>query len=276
MTIVQMVEYRGGGAAVPPFSLFNEKNMKKVCVFVDGENFRFSLTDLFRNETYNFSKQDYLPKARWFDFFSCIVQEFGLGLEYELLRVYWYVISTIDYRPHSVPYEYEKILNIVKKYPQHHNDYKNHNNKDAFYKDFNRKLQQNKKTMQQRFEGWAKIHNSIEHSYSQIEFRRSGSIPCNLVDRSLETEKGVDTQLATDLITLADIYDVAIIISGDADYIPPIKAIKNKGKLVCNVSFLSESGKQLPGGAGRLDNIVDIRQVIPFDKMLSWMDVKRN
>ena len=80
-----------------------------------------------------------------------------------------------------------------------------------------------------------------------------------MVDRQFAKEKGVDTQLTTDLITLADIYDVAIIVSGDADYIPPVSAIKNMGKLVYSVSFLTEAGQKLPGGAVRLERRVDGR-----------------
>lgn len=37
--------------------------MGKVCIFVDGENLRHSIVDLFRGE---FDKHDYLPKdANW-------------------------------------------------------------------------------------------------------------------------------------------------------------------------------------------------------------------
>ena len=40
----------------------------------------------------------------------------------------------------------------------------------------------------------------------------------DLVKQTLGTEKGVDTQLASDMITLSDGYDVAVVVSGDADY----------------------------------------------------------
>lgn len=53
-------------------------------------------------------------------------------------------------------------------------------------------------------------------------------------------EKGCDTALATDLISLAaqDIYDVAIIVSNDGDYAPPAKTIKKDyGKQIEVVYF---------------------------------------
>ena len=73
--------------------------------------------------------------------------------------------------------------------------------------------------------------------------------------------------MTTDLITLAEIYDVALIVSGDADYIPPVSAIKNMGKLVYSVYFLTQDGEKLPGGAVRLERRVDGRVELPFDEI---------
>jgi hypothetical protein len=102
---------------------------------------------------------------------------------------------------------------------------------------------------------------------------------CNTVTYELATkqfgiEKGVDTQLATDMIVLADIYDAAIILSGDADYLPAVAAVKAKGRLVYSVSFLGENGKPLPGGARRLRNAVDSRVDLPFDAMRGAMRIE--
>lgn len=55
--------------------------------------------------------------------------------------------------------------------------------------------------------------------------------------------KGDDVYLATDLIKGAyeDLYDVAVIVSGDADFIPAINLIKKKGKKVINAFFPKSS-----------------------------------
>jgi len=47
-------------------------------------------------------------------------------------------------------------------------------------------------------------------------------------------EKGVDIQLATDLIThsFKNNYDVAILVAGDSDYVGAIQAVKDNGKNV--------------------------------------------
>ena len=55
--------------------------------------------------------------------------------------------------------------------------------------------------------------------------------------------KGDDIYLATDLIKGAyeNLYDVAIIISGDADFIPAIKLVQKNGKKVINAFFPKSS-----------------------------------
>ncbi len=58
-------------------------------------------------------------------------------------------------------------------------------------------------------------------------------------EKPIYTIKGDDVYLATHLIVLAynDAYDTAILVSGDADFIPAIKAVQAKGKQVDNYYF---------------------------------------
>ena len=74
-------------------------------------------------------------------------------------------------------------------------------------------------------------------------------ILCNLRKMILEdgsvefTIKGDDVYLATDLIKGAyeNLYDIAIIVSGDADFIPAIKLVQKNGKKVINAFFPKSS-----------------------------------
>ena len=136
-------------------------------------------------------------------------------------------------------------------------------------------MDKRRREIQERANGWNKIHSAIEHQYDQIQFQRIGTIRYDLAERSFGTEKGVDTQLATDLIVLSNIYDVALLVSGDADYIPPVSAIKNMGKLVYSVSFLTEDGTKLPGGARRLECSVDGQIELPFEQISERLGVQR-
>ena len=71
---------------------------KRVCVFVDGENFRHAIVNLFEQ----FDPNDYLPKkANWdalFDWLVCKVSPEG-----ERVRTYWYVIELLDFFPYKFP-----------------------------------------------------------------------------------------------------------------------------------------------------------------------------
>ena len=71
--------------------------------------------------------------------------------------------------------------------------------------------------MQTRFDGWTEVQEGIAGRHTAIEFRKAGTITCNLLDNNrLGREKAVDVKLASDLIALKDIYDIAVIVSGDA------------------------------------------------------------
>jgi uncharacterized LabA/DUF88 family protein len=99
-----------------------------------------------------------------------------------------------------------------------------------------------------RFKGWQVLQDGIAKKHRAIEFRRAGAIRYNLFDKQLGNEKAVDVMLATDLITLKSIYDLAIIVSGDQDYVPAVKSVKDAGKTVVNVAFLTKRNRLLPGG----------------------------
>lgn len=56
-------------------------------------------------------------------------------------------------------------------------------------------------------------------------------------------EKNLDTQLATDMVKMAALneFDVAIIVSNDGDYVPPVQAIKKQFDKKVEVGFFKGS-----------------------------------
>ena len=60
-------------------------------------------------------------------------------------------------------------------------------------------------------------------------------------------EKGVDIMMATDLLQFAwrDLYDVGVMISGDADFAYAVQAVKNLGKHVEVMAFPSNLSYEL-------------------------------
>ena len=71
-------------------------------------------------------------------------------------------------------------------------------------------------------------------------------------------EKGVDIMMATDLLQFAyrDLYDVAVLVSGDADFAYAMQAVKNLGKHVEVVAFPSNLSYELSQTADVL-HVVD-------------------
>lgn len=246
--------------------------MKKACVFVDGENFRYSLKDLFPDARYSFSKGDYLPETDWHHFFSSLANQFDC----ELLRTYWYVVEHIDCRPYKIPTDWKlKERDFARWYRERIEACPSEPDRRKTLMQIEHDLNVARASIEARARGWRELQASIESNNDQLEFRRSGSIPYELATRKFGTEKGVDTQLATDMIVLANIYDAAIILSGDADYLPAVAAVKAKGRLVYSVAFLDEEGHPLPGGARRLRNAVDSQIDVPFEAVRRAMRIER-
>ena len=102
---------------------------------------------------------------------------------------------------------------------------------------------------------------------------RSGAIWCNSCRTNIETcphcnvalerspEKGIDAAIATDLLSLSwqGKLDVAILVSGDADFVPAVERIQEKGLKVVNATWQNH-GHELAHscwGSFHLDSVVD-------------------
>ena len=231
---------------------------KRICVFVDGENFRHSIVGLFEH----FNRNDYLPKkAKWAQLFDHFID--GTNIGGERIRTYWYVIKYLDFFPYKIPNidsEFDKAKRVLEKGEAIKQRLAEAGDTDEIKKEMKKivsNLNARRERMQHRFDGWRHLQETIGMRSSRIEFRQAGAITFNLFTEQLQKEKAVDIKLATDLIMLRDIYDVAIIVSGDQDYVPAVQAVKDFGKIVVNVAFETRSGRLLPGGARRLNHVTD-------------------
>lgn len=77
--------------------------------------------------------------------------------------------------------------------------------------------------------------------YLELRLRR-------LINRSgVFIEKGIDVSIATDMLTLAwnNVYDTAILVSGDGDFAAAVKSVKDEGKHVENAYFRNSQSKAL-------------------------------
>ena len=230
---------------------------KRVCVFVDGENFRHAICELFSS----FDRKDYLPKrAKWDELFDWLVSRISPGGE--RVRTYWYVIEWMDFFPYGLSRlqgQPEKLIAILSRHRPYAEELAalDGEARTAKLTEIVESLDTSRRRIQDRFSGWIAIQNGIARKHKAIEFRRAGAIRCNLFDGAFGPEKAVDVKLASDLIVLKDIYDVAVVVSGDQDYVPAVQIIKNEGKRVVNVAFKTRGGRLLPGGARRLNQETD-------------------
>ena len=262
---------------MPPGSFFRG-HMKRVCVFVDGENFRHSIEALFPQDI---NKYDYLPKkADWASLFDWLVKE-ATGGEGSRLRAYWYVVGSVDFYPYKLP-KFDRDPDSLRIVLAKHDSFRNELESLAgaerleAMRRMSKMLTSRQETFQSRFRGWHVIQDGISIRHRAVEFRRAGTIGYNLFRKKLGPEKAVDVNLAADLITLREIYDIALIISGDQDYVPAVQVVKDAGKEIVNVSFLTPDGDVLPGGARRLSIMTDSCIEVGHDRLKSYLALSRS
>ena len=243
----------------------------RACIFVDGENFRYSIVDLFTN----FRQEDYLPTAAdWTGLFDWIVGEATGGGE--RLRTYWYAIQSVDYSPYGLA-RLERNPEIAYTVLSNHAPFKSRldnsegDAQSAELRSIIQELSERQTRMDRRFHGWTEIQDGIAARHVGVEFRRAGAIRYDLFTNTLGREKAVDVKLATDMILLKDIYDTAIVLSGDQDYVPAVQAVKDYGKRVVNAAFRTRSGQLLPGGARRLNQVTDESLEIDFSILSKFL-----
>ena len=109
-----------------------------------------------------------------------------------------------------------------------------------------------------------RFYHSVRTNSNFIDIIECGRWKANMVRRYVD-EKGLDTTLAVDMVALQNTFDVALLISGDADTIPSINYIKTSGKHVATVDFVKGDPNDRRGGqfSSRLkiasDFVVQIR-----------------
>ena len=243
------------------------------CIFVDGENFRHNVVDLFPE----FRREDYLPRqANWTGFFDWVVEQ-ASGAD-KRLRTYWYVIQSVDYSPYGLS-RLERNPSLACQILSHHEPFKERLNRVERYargaeaSAIIAELLGRQAAFNRRFDGWKNIQDGIAARHEAIEFRRAGAIKYDLFTKKLGQEKAVDVKLAVDLVALSGSYDTAIILSGDQDYVPAVQMVKDLGKKAVNVAFLARNGKQHPGGSRRLGQQTDSSLIVGFDDLKEFLRI---
>lgn len=248
----------------------------RVCVFVDGENLRFAIGHLFSA----FDRREHLPKgAEWTGLYDLIVAEASRN-KGSRLRTYWYVSRHFDPYPKPLNKNKRTEADLLGWATRHKRILRavledvREAEMIARLRELQTELSETISRMRSRFEGFAVLQNGISKRHHAIEFRRSGAIPYNLITRKFGQEKTVDVNLAVDMVTLGSNYDLAVIVSGDQDYVPAAQAVKNMGKQVVNVAFQARNGKLLPGGAKQLNQTTDWSMALEWETLRELLSIE--
>jgi uncharacterized LabA/DUF88 family protein len=250
---------------------------EKACVFVDGENLRHSLIDVFADDGI-FRPRDYLPAmADWAEFFDWVVLIATAGT-HQRLRTYWFVVQELDFFPYGLNQlnrgaNEQELKRVLLRHRPFRERLRALSGSDLLreMEEMLGQLKEGQRGIEFQFRRWITVQNGIAIAHRAVEFRRAGAILFNLFEKQFGKEKSVDVRLACDMLMLRDIYDTAIIVSGDQDYVPAAQVLKDAGKTVINVSFERRNGDLLPGGARRLNIATDASIRIPYLRLREFM-----
>lgn len=256
----------GGDGISPPVSFL----MNAACVFVDGENLRYALRQLIPKE---FDSPDsYLPRhAHWANFFNELAKRAGAESR---LRTYWYVVEQIEFFPQGKWWDRKDLEDLLGKQNRFKHQFAKAIDLDAktrLIQQIANEMQEDQTEKVRYFQHCRAIQDSVVAHSEAVEFRRSGCISYNLLSKNFGKEKAVDVQLAVDLLEFRNMYQVAVIVSGDQDFVPAVQVAKNSGKRVVNVNFVMRNGNIHPSGSRRLSLATDHCIQINHSELVSFM-----
>jgi uncharacterized LabA/DUF88 family protein len=94
-------------------------------------------------------------------------------------------------------------------------------------------------------EGFRRFHYAIRSTTDFIDLVECGHWKLDLIHRQV-TEKGLDTRLAVDMVTLLDTYEVALLLPGESD-IPSVDHVQARGRHVGVVELAAGHAREKKG-----------------------------
>ena len=221
----------------------------KTAIFVDGANFRSNLRNFSFASGFPIDRRTYQLEERHFDwkgFYRGVLEKFNeaTGWEHQLIRVHWYssaIISpwpssehhrqdlaqrVVDRHPEIVGLTPQTVIDLAWKWYRRERNYFERLREQVF-----ENIQRQTDFLEFRYVGQYQVHPLRAH---RIEQREDGEISYLGVQVG---EKGVDTGIAVDMIAKMSNYDAAILVSGDADFLPVVGYLKDNLKYVYQFSI---------------------------------------
>ncbi len=220
----------------------------KTAVFVDGANFRVNLRDFGFTSTSASGAHPYRLEERhfnWRTFYRGVLAKFdqATGWEHQLIRVHWYGAASISpwlsseqlrlrlaqevvgRHPEITGLTPQKVVDLARRWYRNERDYFERLREDVF-----ENIQRRTDFLEFRYVGQYQVHPLREYRITQ---RPDGRL--NYLGTQVG-EKGVDTGIAVDMIAKMPNYDAAILVSGDADFLPVVGYLKDNLKYVYQFS----------------------------------------
>lgn len=220
--------------------------MLRLAIFVDGSNLFGSLKRL------NLHIQNYE------DFFGFILNDalkvwdksaISGPTNLRLTRVLWYEVGSIDQWDLSDAEIQERLRDwlmrdkglktkyfaLATEFINEKQDTRNHSDIawEIFLEEISTWYEQKRASVERQRD----FHFGVMSSTSFIDIIACGHLKVDILNQII-TEKGLDTSLAVDMVTMADTYDIALVVTGDADSIPSVEHIKRQGKHVGVIEFI--------------------------------------
>ena len=216
----------------------------RTVIFIDGENFRNNLRDFAYSSDPTLG--DYRLEEKhfyWKKFFQGVITEYDkhTGWNHQLVRVYWYYSAAIspwaesprlaqkivDQYVGKVSLTTTQVTELAKDWYEKERKYFEKLREQTF-----EEIQRNTGFLEFKYVGQYVIR---PYNVYKLEYNPQGSVTNYLGQQ--QGEKGVDIGIAVDMISKMNDFDTAILISGDADYIPAVKYLKDHLKYVYQFSI---------------------------------------
>lgn len=237
----------------------------RTVVFVDGQNFRKNL-QAFSFQTKESARAFRLDEKhfRWRDFFADMVAWFAkeTGTEHRLLRAYWYNADGMTPFESSNTVLEKAHKECAKAVPTITQDKVNelagqwHAKQHAWFYGSRRqmfeKIQRKTDFLEFKFVGQFRVEpftvrNCVLNDDGTYDYQGTQV-----------GEKGVDIGIAVDMIAKMANYDVAIIVSGDADFVPAVSYLKDHLRSVYQFSVAKGVPPKINYLSPWLKGVVDV------------------
>ncbi|KJU86999.1 hypothetical protein MBAV_000808 [Candidatus Magnetobacterium bavaricum] len=241
----------------------------RTVIFVDGQNFRKNLTEFsFEPSNKGGGKAYRLDEKhfKWRGFFQGIIEKFELytKTKHRLVRVYWYNAEAITPFKEDRTLIKEILHNYIGKFPKLTQDIiielaKSWWEKERDYiqrakDDIFDKIQTETDFLEFKYVGQYVVK---PFSVYKFEKKSDGSY---LYSGERQGEKGVDVGIVVDMISKMNYYDAAILISGDSDFLPVVRYIKDHLKQVYQFSIAQGVPPTINYLSPYLKSVVDMFQ----------------